>query len=271
MVLLDAVTALERDAVLLRDVTWTIQSGEHWVVLGPNGAGKTTLLEVLAGYRLPSRGRAVVLGAQLGRVDVRELRTRVGYCSGALRARTGGDLNVLDFVVAAVHGQLYPWRKPYTDADWARGRARLAQLGARALADRPIRMLSEGEQQRVQIARALMGDPELLLLDEPVSGLDLGAREALVALLGRICVTGIVGATCMVTHHVEDIPPTSTHALLLRGGRVTAHGPIEEVLTADALSHCFGLDLRVERRDGRFWARASCGQENSRMREKTQG
>jgi iron complex transport system ATP-binding protein len=257
LVLLEGVTALERDAVLLRDVTWTIRAGEHWVVLGPNGAGKTTLLELLAGYRLPSRGRAALLGSQLGRVDIRELRSRIGYCSGALQARIRPDLRVLDFVVSTVHGQLLPWRKPYTDTDWARARDRLEQVGARALADRVIRTLSEGEQQRVQIARALMGDPELLLLDEPVSGLDLGAREALVELLGQVCVTGVVGATCLVTHHVEDIPPTSTHALLLRDGRVLGRGSIDEVLTAGALSRCFGVDLRLDRRDGRFWARAS--------------
>jgi iron complex transport system ATP-binding protein len=252
LVELEGVTALERDAVLLRDVTWTIGEGEHWVVLGPNGAGKTTLLEILAGYRLPSRGRAVLLGHRLGRVDVRELRSRIGYCSAALRARMRPSLVTLDFVVSAAHGQLLPWRKPYTDADWARARAQLEQLGAGALGDRLIRTLSEGEQQRVQIARALMSAPDLLLLDEPVAGLDLGAREALIELLTHV--SAEVGATCMVTHHVEDVPPTTTHALLLRAGRVLAAGPIDQVLTPPALSRCFGLDLTLERRNGRYWA-----------------
>jgi iron complex transport system ATP-binding protein len=253
LVELSGVTARERDATLLRGITWTVRSGEHWVVLGPNGAGKTTLLEVLGGYRLQTSGRALLLGEELRRTDIRELRPRIGYCSAAIRVRLRPTITAEDVVVSAVHGQLLPWGKPYTDADRAAARARLDELGAGALAGRVIRTLSEGELQRVQIARALMTSPELLLLDEPVSGLDLGARETLVAVLGRL--GDAVEATVMVTHHVEDIPPTSTHALLLRSGQVLATGPVDDVLTPGALSACFGVDLKVERRDGRFWAR----------------
>jgi iron complex transport system ATP-binding protein len=253
LVELTDVSARERDATLLSAVTWTVRSREHWVVLGPNGAGKTTLLELLGGYRLPTSGRAWLLGEELRKVDIRELRPRIGYCSAAIRARLRPTITAEDVVVSAIHGQLLPWGRPYTEADRARARARLEELGARPLAGRAISTLSEGELQRVQIARALMSHPELLLLDEPVSGLDLGARETLVAMLGQL--GDAVEATCMVTHHVEDIPPTTTHALLLRGGAVLAAGPVEDVLTPDTLSRCFDVDLKVERRDGRYWAR----------------
>src|SRR3954469_21940253 len=231
--------AVVRDrATLLADVDWTIREGERWVVLGPNGAGKTTLMQVASASLFPTRGRVELLGEVFGTVDLSELRTRVGISSAALGDRIPGHERALDVVVTASYGVLGRWQERYDDADTARAGELLARVGLRAFADRRFGTLSEGERKRVLLARALMTDPELLLLDEPAAGLDLGAREALLRLLTRLTGPG-ASPTVLVTHHVEEIPAGTTHALLLSRGRVVASGPIAEVLTGPLLTQAF--------------------------------
>jgi iron complex transport system ATP-binding protein len=244
-------------ADLLADLDWTVELDERWVVLGANGAGKTTLLQLAAAQMHPTVGSVHVLGAQLGRVDVFELRPRIGLTSAALAQRIPPSETVLDLVVSAGYAVLGRWRESYEKADVARARGLLKRFGVGALADRPFGTLSEGERKRVQIARALMTDPELMLLDEPAAGLDLGGREELVAQLTELAEDPDAPTMVLVTHHVEEIPPGFTHALLLRGGRVVAAGLASQVLTDDHLSETFGLPLVVERVDGRYFARAA--------------
>jgi iron complex transport system ATP-binding protein len=252
--------AVVRDrATLLADVDWTIREGERWVVLGPNGAGKTTLMQVASASLFPTRGRVELLGEVFGTVDLSELRTRVGISSAALGDRIPGHERALDVVVTASYGVLGRWQETYDDADTARAAELLARVGLRAFVDRRFGTLSEGERKRVLLARALMTDPELLLLDEPAAGLDLGAREALLRLLTRLAADPGSPPTVLVTHHPEEVPVGTTHALLLARGRTVAAGPVREVLTGPLLSRAFGLPLVVEERDGRFSARAALG------------
>jgi iron complex transport system ATP-binding protein len=241
---------------LLDDVDWTVADGERWVVLGPNGAGKTTLLQVAAGRMHPTTGVAAVLGEVLGTVDVFDLRPRIGLASAALAERLPPHERVADVVVTASWGVVGRWREAYDDLDHARAAELLEALGVAGLARRAYGTLSEGERKRVQIARALMTDPELLLLDEPAAGLDLGGREDLVARLDALAADEEAPALVVVTHHVEEVPPSFTHALLLRGGRVVAAGPVEEALTAATLEETFAVPLVLERADGRLSARA---------------
>ena len=241
---------------LLDDVTWTVDAADRWVVLGPNGAGKTTLLQVAAAQMHPSSGYAAVLGEMLGAVDVFELRPRVGLTSAALADRVPRTERVRDVVLTASYAVLGRWREPYEDYDDQRARDLLGRLGVAHLADRTFGTLSEGERKRVQIARALMTDPELLLLDEPAAGLDLGGREALISTLADLAADPTSPATVLVTHHVEEVPPGFTHALLLREGRVVAAGPVRTTLTPTSLSECFGLPLKLQHADGRWAARA---------------
>jgi iron complex transport system ATP-binding protein len=241
---------------LLDSVDWEVEEGQRWVVLGPNGAGKTTLLQVASGRMHPTTGVAGILGTVLGTVDVFELRPRIGLASAALAERIPGGERVRDVVVTASYGVVGRWREAYDDLDHERARELLAALGADHLAERTYGTLSEGERKRVQIARALMTDPELLLLDEPAAGLDLGGREDLVARLGLIAADLEAPALVLVTHHVEEIPPHFTDALLLRDGRVVAQGPLELALTDETLSETFGMALELERRGQRFTARA---------------
>jgi iron complex transport system ATP-binding protein len=239
---------------LLRSVSWQVELDERWVILGPNGAGKTTLLN-LAGARLyPTRGEVHVLGERLGRVNVNELRTRIGFSSAALSLPP--DETVHDIVLTASWSVVGRFRESYHRLDEARAMELLDQFGVAGLAQRRYGTLSEGERKRVQIARALMTDPELLLLDEPAAGLDLGAREDLVRRLADLAQDPDAPALVLVTHHVEEIPPGFGHALLLRGGSVTAQGLLAETVTADHLSKTFDLPLDLSYVDGRFAARA---------------
>ena len=241
---------------VLDDVTWTVAPGERWVVLGRNGSGKTSLLCMASLYLHPTAGTVEVLGERLGRTDVRRLRTRIGVASAAMADLLRPGLSATDVVMTAKHAALEPWWHTYDAADRARARALLDRLGCAPLADQAFGTLSSGERQRVQLARTLMGDPGLLLLDEPTAGLDLGGREDLVRRLGDLAADPTTPPVVLVTHHVEEIPTGFSHLLLLRAGRIQAAGPLAEVLTAEALSECFGLPLEVTERRGRWTAQA---------------
>ncbi|WP_136519784.1 MULTISPECIES: ABC transporter ATP-binding protein [Cellulomonas] len=253
---LQAVTIRRGTTTILDDLTWQVSEGERWVVLGRNGAGKTTLLQVASGRMHPTRGTATLLGARLGATDVFELRPRIGLSSAALADRIPSGETVKDVVLTAAYGVTGRWREAYEELDEARANDLLAAFGVAHLAERFFGTLSEGERKRVQIARSLMSDPELLLLDEPAAGLDLGGREELVAALAELARDPRSPALVLVTHHVEEIPPGFTHLLLLRAGKVFAAGPIEDVLTADNLSGTFDVPLRLEHGDGRWSAHA---------------
>ncbi|GHJ13526.1 iron ABC transporter ATP-binding protein [Micromonospora sp. AKA38] len=257
VVSLDGVGVTRSGTALVRDVDWQVELDERWVLLGPNGAGKTTLLNLAAGRLHPSSGVAHVLGERIGRTDVNELRTRIGLSTATLAERIPADERVVDVVVTAAWSVVGRWRESYDRTDEARAAALLSQLGVGHLAERGYGTLSEGERKRVQIARALMTDPELLLLDEPAAGLDLGGREDLVARLAELAYDPDAPAMVLVTHHVEEIPPGFTHALLLREGGVVAQGLLADVLTADNLSKTFGLPLVVSRTGDRWTARAA--------------
>jgi iron complex transport system ATP-binding protein len=253
---LEGVSLRRDDRLILDDVDWTVGNDERWVVLGRNGSGKTTLIRLASLYLHPSSGTVRVLGETLGRTDVRTLRTRIGLASPALADALRPSLPAADVVMTARYAALEPWWHDYSDADQRRSRSLLARLGCEHLADQPFGLLSSGERQRVLLARMLMPSPDLLLLDEPTAGLDLGGREELVADLDVLAGDARTPAIVLVTHHVEEIPERFTHALLLASGRTLARGPIGEVLTEDALSECFGLPLELEFHRGRWSARA---------------
>jgi iron complex transport system ATP-binding protein len=240
---------------LLRGVDWAVEADHRWVVLGPNGAGNTTLLQLAAALMHPTRGEVRLLGETLGAVDVFELRPRIGLTSAALAQRIAPSETTGDIVVSAGYAVVGRGRERYDVHDLTRAGMLMEQWGVAQYAHRPFGTLSEGERKRVQIARALMPDPELLLLDEPGAGLDLGGREDLVSRLSDLARYHYAPAQVLVTHHVEEIPPGYDHAMLLRGGQVVAAGPAEEVLTAPTLSDTFGLKLSLSRTDGRFAAR----------------
>ena len=242
-------------ATLLDGVTWTVRDGERWVILGPNGAGKTTLLQLASAHVHPTAGAVEVLGEPLGGVDVFDLRPRIGLTSSAIADRIPRQELVKDIVVSASYAVVGRWHEDYDNLDHHRAGQLLRELGVQELAERTFGTLSEGERKRVQIARALMTDPELLLLDEPGAGLDLGGREDLVQILSILAGYEQAPVIVMVSHHVEEIPPGFTHALLLREGKVVAAGPIEDVITEAALSDTFGMPLTVTRADGRWAAR----------------
>jgi iron complex transport system ATP-binding protein len=257
VIAVDAVTVRRGRTELVRGVTWRVELDERWVVLGPNGAGKTTLLNLASARMYPTTGTVHVLGERLGRVDVRELRTRIGLSSAALAERIPPEETVRNVVVTASYSVLGRFRERYDEMDHRRAGALLEQLGMAALADRRYGTLSEGERKRTQIARALMTDPELLLLDEPAAGLDLGGREDLVRRLGELAADPDAPAMVLVTHHVEEIPLGFSHALLLREGSVVAQGLLRDTLTAENLSKTFGLSLTLTVTDGRYAARAA--------------
>ena len=254
---LDGVSVIRSGNLLLDGVDWRVGHGERWVLLGPNGSGKTTLVSVASIFIWPSRGNVSVLGLQLGAVDVRELRKRIGIVSASLEARIPTGLTALDVAIAGATGAIAPWWDRPTAAIRAKARELLDLVGCAAIGERGFDLLSSGERQRVQIARALMLDPALLLLDEPAAGLDLGAREQLAALLARLNADEALAATVVVTHHVEEIAAGTTHAIVLRGGHVLAAGPVAETVTGTVLTAAFGLPLRVERVGGRFTAQAA--------------
>ncbi len=253
---LQDVTVTRSGTDLLRGISWQVELDERWVVLGPNGAGKTTLLNLAAARSHPTRGTVHLLGERLGATALAELRPRIGMCSMALADRIPMRERVADVVLTSAWDVVGRFRESYDPVDEARARALLKQLGAAGLAEREYGTLSEGERKRVQIARALMSDPELLLLDEPAAGLDLGGREALMGQLTELASDPDAPAMVLVVHHVEEIPPGFSHALLLRDGAVVAQGLAQETLTGENLSTTFGLGLELNRRGERYFAHA---------------
>jgi iron complex transport system ATP-binding protein len=255
VIALEKVSVIRDGRSLLCDVDWSVARHERWVVLGPNGAGKTTMLQVASTYLGPTHGTVRLLGSVYGKVDARVLRERIGYAGAGPARLIRQDLPALDIVVTGRHASFVPIRfHTYAEDDWRTARELLNRLAADHLADRRFGTLSSGERQRVLIARSLMTRPEVLFLDEAMTGLDLGARERLVASLADLAADPASPAVVLVTHHVEEIPPGFGHILLLRGGAVVAAGPVDDVLTADTLSECFGQELLVECRDGRYHA-----------------
>jgi iron complex transport system ATP-binding protein len=243
------------DRTLVGPLDWAVELDERWVIIGPNGAGKTSLLRIAAAAEHPSTGVAYVLGERLGRVDVSELRARIGLSSSVLAQRVPLDEVVRDLVVSAGYAVLGRWRERYEDVDYQRAIDMLESLGAEHLADRTYGTLSEGERKRVLIARALMTDPELLLLDEPAAGLDLGGREELVARLTDLAADPDAPALVLVTHHVEEVPPGFSHCMLLSEAQVVASGLLPDVLTSENLSAAFGQSIALDVVDGRYFAR----------------
>ncbi|MEU4408301.1 ABC transporter ATP-binding protein [Streptosporangium sp. NPDC023963] len=254
---LQDVTVRRDGAALLREIDWTVHEDERWVVIGPNGAGKTTLLQVVGAMLFPTEGIVEILGERLGQSDVFELRPRIGLASAALAEKVPPEEKVIDLVLTASYAILGRWTEEYDSHDVTRAVELIDQLGCAHLIRRRFNTLSEGERKRVQIARALMPNPELLLLDEPAAGLDLGGREDLVRRLATFAHDPNAPTMVLVTHHVEEVPSGFTHALLLRHGSVVAQGPIDQVMTAENLSRTFSVPLTLDRgRDGRWYARA---------------
>ncbi|HRO29162.1 ABC transporter ATP-binding protein [Citricoccus sp.] len=239
---------------LLQDIHWQVREGERWIIMGPNGAGKSTLMQVASTRMHPTTGMVGILDEVLGAVDVFELRPRIGLSSATLAQQLPGQETVLDAVVTASWGVMGRWNEDYDAQDEERARRLIWQWGLSGYEDRRFGTLSEGERKRVLVARSLMTDPELLLLDEPAAGLDLAGRETLVRALTRLAADPAAPTLVLVTHHVEEIPPGFTHALLMRQGRVVAAGPLEQTLIEDNLSAAFGLPLKVTRDEGRYTA-----------------
>ncbi|MFF3562819.1 ABC transporter ATP-binding protein [Streptomyces sp. NPDC002574] len=248
------VSVVRDGRALVDQVSWSVAEGERWVILGPNGAGKTTMLNIASSYLFPTSGTVQILGEKMGSVDVFELRPRIGIAGVALAEKLPRRQTVLETVLTAAYGMTAHWQESYEQVDEDRARAFLDRLGMSEYLDRKFGTLSEGERKRTLIARAMMTDPELLLLDEPAAGLDLGGREDLVRRLGRLARDPIAPSMIMVTHHVEEIAPGFTHVLMIRQGRVVAAGPMETELNSRNLSLCFGLPLVVERRGDRWSA-----------------
>ena len=248
------VTLVREGRAILDTVTWTVGASERWVVLGRNGCGKSTLMKIASLYLHPSSGAVEVLGERLGRTDVRTLRKRIGVASSGMADQLRSDLIAADVVMTAKNAALEPWWHSYDDADRQRARDCLDRMDIGRLADRSFATLSSGEKQRVLLARTLMPEPGLLILDEPTAGLDLAGREDLVRSLGVLASGAATPATVLVTHHVEEIPEGFTHVLMLHEGRVLSAGPLEEVLNETTLSECFEMPLGLERRHGRWWA-----------------
>lgn len=252
----DRVTVRRGTSLLLSEVSWRATESERWVILGPNGAGKSTLIGIASARLYPTTGTAAILGEQLGRVNVADLRPRIGLSTAALAERVPPMETVRDVVVSAGYGVVGRWREHYDSMDFERADELMAAMGVGYLADRAFGVLSSGERKRVLAARALMTDPEMLLLDEPAAGLDLSGREDLLARLTILAADRSAPASILVTHHVEEIPVGYSHVLMLRGGRVVASGPIGETLTAETLSETFGMELQLQTRRGRFFAYA---------------
>lgn len=244
---------LARRTVLLHDVTWTAGMGEHWVILGPNGAGKTTLLNLAGAVTHPSSGTVEVLGKQLGRVDMRELRERIGFVDANIARSLRGSYTAREIVLTGAFGSLIVLPRRLKPEHLEQADSMLERVGAAELCERRFEECSQGERQRILLARALMSQPSLLLLDEPTSGLDLPSRERLVQALALLAGDRPELPTITVTHHLEEIPPSSTHALLLANGGVLAQGRIEDVLTSDIVSECFGVPVDIQHRHNR-WA-----------------
>lgn len=251
----DVSVTRNRNAIL-QGIDWTVTADQRWVILGPNGAGKTTLLQLAATLMYPSKGKVGILDQTLGAVDVFELRPRIGFASSAMAKRLPFDETVVNVVMTAAYSVTGRWNEKYEEIDEKRARRVLDEWHLTHLADRKFGTLSDGEQKRVQIARGVMTDPEMLLLDEPAASLDLGAREELLKLLGGYAQAEDSPAIIMVTHHVEEIPVGFTHALLLKDGAIVAAGPLHEALTSDSLTATFSLPIELTHVEGRFSARS---------------
>ena len=254
---LRGVSVRREASLLLRNVDWTAHEDERWIVIGPNGAGKTTLLQLAATLAFPSQGTVEILGEKMGEVDIFDLRPRIGLTSASIAEQVPPGEKVIDLVLTASYAILGRWKEEYESSDVTRAVELLEALGCAHLIRRRFSTLSEGERKRVQIARAMMPDPEILLLDEPAAGLDLGGREDLLRRLASLAKNPKAPMMVLVTHHVEEVPAGFTHAMLLRRGSVLAAGPIEDVFTARTLSRCFGVPLQIERHENRWraWAR----------------
>lgn len=249
------VTYTRDERHILSNISWTVDSDQRWVILGPNGAGKTTLLRLAAVHDHATSGSISVLGERVGRTDVFELRNRIGFASSAQARRIPDNETVLDAVVTAAHGVEGRWNEEYEGIDIRRAERVLGEWNLLGLRDHVFGTLSDGERKRVLIARAVMTDPELLLLDEPAANLDVGAREQLLALLDGYASSPASPAMVMVTHHVEEIPAGFTHVMLLKNGKITAAGPVAEVLSSEKLSDAFEVPLEVTHEKSRYWAR----------------
>jgi iron complex transport system ATP-binding protein len=248
------VAAEEHRAVLLRGVDWTVEPGEHWVVLGPNGAGKTTLLNLAAAFSHPSEGTVEVLGETLGQVDMRRLRVSIGTVEPGLARRIQGRYTGFEVVLTGATGSIALLHDRIIDEHRSRAARLLDEVGVEeALRERKFEDCSQGERQRLLLARSLMDEPRLLLLDEPSTGLDLPSRERLMGSLDAMADANLDLPTVLVTHHLEEIPATTTHALLLRDGAIVSAGPIGEVLTSNSVSTTFDIEVEVAHNTGR-WA-----------------
>jgi iron complex transport system ATP-binding protein len=250
------VSVVRGGTAILDSVTWSVDDDQRWVILGPNGAGKTTTLQIAAAVIHPTSGSAEILEEPLGGTDLFELRPRIGFASTAMARKVPGNERVIDVVMTAAYSVTGRWNEEYEDIDERRARRVLSEWKLDHLAERTFGTLSDGEQKRVQIARAVMTDPEILLLDEPAASLDLGAREELLQLLGGYASEANSPAIIMVTHHVEEIPRGFTHVLLLKDARIVASGPMAESLTSETLSETFNLNIELTESDGRYTARA---------------
>ena len=254
-----ALSLIVGENTVLRGIDWHVRPGQRWVIIGPNGAGKSSLLRVAAAYEMPSSGHATVLGERMGRVNVWTLRPRIGWASPGTARLLKPFLTVREAVVTGLHAVMTMFRQEFSDEEWTRADRLARDCGLGDLLDRRVDRLSEGERQRLLLARMLMPDPDLLLLDEPTAGLDLPGREGLVTQLAALGDQPRPAAIVMVTHQFEEIPPGFTHALLLRDGEVVASGEIASVLTPPNLAACFGVPLALERRGGRWWAWSTDG------------
>lgn len=253
----DEVSLIRDGRTLVGPVTWQVELDERWIIVGPNGAGKTSLVRLAAAEAFPSKGKLWIFGEKVGKTDMRDLRAMIGVSSAALGNRIPENEKVADLVVSAGYAILGRWREEYDAMDLDRASEILEQVGAYHLAERSWGTLSEGERKRVLVARAMMTNPELLLLDEPGAGMDLGGREDLVASVGDLAMDPDAPAIVMITHHVEEIPPGFTHALLLDEGAVVAQGLIDDVLTSDNLTRAFHQPIELSHLDGRYFARRS--------------
>ena len=248
---------LEDGVSILAGIDWTVRCGEHWALLGPNGSGKSSLLSIVGARRFPSRGRVSVLGEEFGRTSMWDLRERIGVVDPA--SPTYDWFTVEEIVLTGLTGTVQPRWDRYGEDDRRKAARMLAEVGFDVAPDREIKSCSQGEGQRVRIARALMSDPPLMLLDEPCTGLDLPAREAMLATLARLAASRPEMATVFVSHHLEELPPTTTHGLLLRDGGVVVGGEADQAITSEHATACFGLPVTVDRLEGRWTARASAG------------
>lgn len=254
LVELDDVHVVRAGHALVSHLTWQAYPGEHWVIFGPNGAGKTTLVSLLAGRLFPTSGGVSIVGEDIGNVETQEIHERVGFCSSALLKTIDPGIKVREAIISAAYGTLVKVHyQSYEDVDHSRAAWLMKNFGITHLAERTFSTLSDGERQRVLICRALMADPEILILDEPAAGVDLGAREILMGSLAELASNPRAPMLIMVTHHVEEIPPGFTHALMMKQGRIVAQGELEEVFTSETLSSTFSMYLRCGRLDDQRW------------------